>query len=193
MPGLELGVRGSAPEKIGNLPNSLTLLRIGLIPLLFVLLFFPSREGSLAAALTFAVASLTDLLDGYLARRRGSTTRIGRLLDPVADKLLITIPMVMLIPQGRIPAWMVALILAREIGVTGLRGMASAQGSALSSSELAKYKTTFQSVSLILLLLHYEYFSIDFYKVGLFFFSVAFVVTIWSGLDYFYKFYRQSQ
>lgn len=185
--------RKSAREKMYNLPNSLTLLRICLIPLLFVLLFFPSRAGSLAAALTFAVASLTDLLDGYLARKRGSTTRIGRLLDPVADKLLITIPMVMLIPQGRIPAWMVAFILAREIGVTGLRGMATTQETALSSSLLAKYKTTFQSVSLILLLAHYEYISIDFHKVGLLFFTVAFVITIWSGLDYFYKFYRQSQ
>jgi CDP-diacylglycerol--glycerol-3-phosphate 3-phosphatidyltransferase len=180
-----------AREKIWNLPNGLTLIRIGLVPPLFVLLFFPGWQASLAAALTFAAASLTDFLDGYLARRHCTTTRAGKFLDPLADKLLITVPMVMFIPLARVPAWMVALILAREMGITGLRGIASAEGLVLSASSLAKYKTAFQSASIIALLVHYQYFSIDFHLVGLVLFVVAFILTLWSGADYVIRFFGQ--
>ncbi len=187
----ELGSKEIAREKVWNLPNALTLIRIALVPPLFVLLFFPGWQTSLAAALTFAAASFTDFWDGYLARRHSATTRTGRFLDPLADKLLITVPMVMLIPLDRVPAWMVALVLAREMGITGLRGIASAEGVALPSSPMAKYKTAFQSASIIALLLHYEYFSIDFHVVGLVLFSVAFILTLWSGADYVLRFCGQ--
>lgn len=177
-------------ENLWNLPNSLTFIRIGFIPVLFFLLFFPGPLGSLAAGLAFGAASLTDWLDGYLARRHGWTTLAGRFLDPIADKLLITVPLIMLIPLERVPAWMVAIVLAREIGITGLRGIASAEGLSLPSSSLAKYKTTFQAAAIIGLLLHYEYLSIDFHAVGMVFFIVALVLTLWSGMGYLIKFYR---
>jgi CDP-diacylglycerol---glycerol-3-phosphate 3-phosphatidyltransferase len=144
-----------------NLPNSLTLARIVLVPLLVVVLL-TKFEGhqvvlglpkGLVAALIFAVASVTDWLDGYLARRRQQITIVGQLLDPIADKLLITAALVSLVQLDLAPAWMVAVIIGRELAVTGLRGVAQTRGLTMPASGLGKLKMVSQVVAVLLLML----------------------------------------
>ena len=176
-----------------NLPNSLTLFRIMTIPFMVVLLFSSGKLPAFFAGLLFSSAAITDLLDGYIARRRGTVTFVGKALDPLADKLLITAALIMLIPLGRVPAWMAVVIISREIAVTGLRGMTVREGTIISASSLGKYKTIFQDTALIPLLLHYEYLYIDFHVVGMFFLWIALVLTLWSGIDYFCRFFKDMQ
>jgi len=173
-----------------NLPNLLSFFRIISIPFVVVCLFSPTPLASFLAALLFSIASLTDVLDGYIARQQKVESAIGKLLDPMADKLLINSALIMLIPLGRIPAWMVVLIVGREIAVTGLRGIATLQGLVISASNWGKAKMVFQTVSIIGLMLHYEYFGINFHLLGMLLLWVALGITLWSGWDYFVKFYR---
>jgi CDP-diacylglycerol--glycerol-3-phosphate 3-phosphatidyltransferase len=173
-----------------NLPNTLTLVRLISIPLVIICLSFRGRWGSFLAALFFGMAFITDVLDGYFARRYGAVTVLGKFLDPLVDKILVCVTMIMLIPLGRIPAWMVMLIVAREMAVTGLRGVAASQGIVIQASSLGKYKTVFQSTATILLCLHYEYFRVDFHLVGVAFLWVALILTLWSGWAYFRGFYK---
>jgi CDP-diacylglycerol--glycerol-3-phosphate 3-phosphatidyltransferase len=187
-----------APKKqnrgiVWNIPNLLTLFRILTVPVLVALLFSSSPLTSFFAALIFSIASLTDLLDGYIARYQKSETAIGKLLDPMADKLLINSALIMLIPLGRIPAWMVVLIVGREIAVTGLRGIASIERRVIAASIWGKAKTVFQSIALIGLLLHYEYSWIDFHFVGMLLMWIALFITLWSGIDYFINFYKAQK
>jgi CDP-diacylglycerol--glycerol-3-phosphate 3-phosphatidyltransferase len=170
---------------IGNLPNTLSITRLIFIPAVVICLYFPGRLGSFLAAVFFSLAALTDLLDGLLARRYRVVTPMGKLLDPLADKLLISVTMIMLITLGRIPAWIVILIIAREMAVTGLRGIAVAEGKVIEASYLGKYKTIFQSVSLICLCLHYQYAQVDFHAVGIVLLWAALILTLWSGFRYF--------
>lgn len=137
------------------------------------------------AAMFFGLAFITDMLDGFFARRYGSVTVLGKFLDPLADKILVCSTMIMLIPLGRIPVWIVIIIIARELAVTGLRGIAVNEGIVVQASALGKYKTIFQVVSLLGLCLHYTYFNIDFRVVGMTFLWGALILTVWSGLDYF--------
>jgi len=174
-----------------NLPNAISLLRILTAPILILLLISPNKKTSLIAAIVFAVAALTDWLDGYLARRMGVETTFGKFLDPLADKLLIATALVMLIPMGRVPVWMAALIIGREIAVTGLRAVVSREGVIISASRLGKYKTVFQIVSVIALLVHYKFLGIDFHIVGTAFLWIALVFTLWSGVDYFVRFLKK--
>jgi CDP-diacylglycerol--glycerol-3-phosphate 3-phosphatidyltransferase len=185
---------------IFTLPNLLTLFRIFVTPLFFILFFyFPTRVFSLLASLLFALASLTDFLDGYIARRWNLETSLGKFLDPLADKLLVAVALIMLIPLDRVPSWMVAVIIGREILVTGLRVVAVTEGMVISASRLGKYKTVLQILSVICLLIHYEYylniqssyFLINFHELGLGLLWIAMFVTVWSGIDYFRKFFRQ--
>jgi CDP-diacylglycerol--glycerol-3-phosphate 3-phosphatidyltransferase len=177
-------------QTIYNLPNCLTLFRVACVPLIVLLLFFTGKTSSLLAALLFGLASLTDFLDGFLARRRKSVTTFGKLLDPLADKLIISAALIMLVPLGRAPAWMAVVIVGRELAVTGLRGLASSGGTTISATELAKKKMVFQFVAVLALLLHYTYFGIDFHAVGMFCLWVAVILTLWSGFVYFRKFWH---
>jgi len=182
-------MRGAHSSPINTLPNKLTLLRIACTPVMVVLLCFSGKTSSFLAALLFGLASITDLLDGFLARRRKMVTNFGKHFDPLADKLLVSATLIMLIPLGRVEAWMVLVIIGREIAVTGLRGIASAEGVILTPTEISKKKTVFQVVAILGLLLHYEYFGIDFHAVGMAFMWLAVVVTLWSGIMYFRKFW----
>ena len=175
---------------VWNLPNVLSVFRILTVPFVVVCLFWSSPLASFFAALIFGIASITDLLDGYIARYQKSETAIGQLLDPLADKLLINSALIMLIPLGRVPAWMVILIVAREVAVTGLRGIASIEGLVIAASNWGKAKTILQTLALVGLLLHYEYFRIDFHLLGMILIWIALAITLWSGFDYFYKFYQ---
>ena len=175
---------------IFTLPNLLTLFRIFVTPLFFIFFFyFPTRVFSLLASLLFALASLTDFLDGYIARRWNLETSLGKFLDPLADKILVSLTMIMLIPLGRIYVWMVMVIIARELAITGLRSIAVGEGIVIQASALGKYKTIFQSIALVGLCLHYEYFGVDFQTVGMLFMWIAVLMTIWSGVAYFRHFY----
>jgi CDP-diacylglycerol--glycerol-3-phosphate 3-phosphatidyltransferase len=173
-----------------NLPNSLTLFRLMCIPVVVICLYIPGRVASFLAALFFGLAFVTDFLDGYFARRYGDVTNLGKFLDPLADKILVSVTMIMLITLTRIPAWIVMLIIAREMAVTGLRGIAVVEGIVIQASALGKYKTLSQAVSTFFLCLHYEYFGVNFHRVGMVLLWVALFLTLWSGWAYFQTFYR---
>jgi CDP-diacylglycerol--glycerol-3-phosphate 3-phosphatidyltransferase len=133
---------------------------------------------------------VTDTLDGYLARRRGMVTTLGKFLDPLADKLLIVTALIALIPARAIPAWMVIIIVGREIAITGLRGIAVTQGIVISASNLGKYKTVFEVASIFFLILDGSYLSVDFHPIGMVFLWVALIVAVISGADYFRKYLK---
>lgn len=171
--------------RIKNLPNHLSILRLALIPAVVICLYFPGRMGSFLAALFFGIAALTDLLDGFYARRYRVVTALGKFLDPLADKILISVTMIMLLTLNRIPTWIVMVIVARELAVTGLRSIAVVEGQVIDASALGKYKFIFQVVALLCLSLHYQYLQIDFHVVGMVFLWVALVLTVWSGWVYF--------
>ncbi|KAA0895169.1 CDP-diacylglycerol--glycerol-3-phosphate 3-phosphatidyltransferase [Oryzomonas rubra] len=183
-----------------NIPNILTMLRIAAIPLMAFLLLVPDKQAGFWAAAVFALASITDWLDGYLARRMGIVTVFGKFLDPIADKLIVMAALIMILPFGRVPAWMVLVVLGREIIITGLRGIASSEGIVIPASDLGKFKTIFQIVAILGLVLHYDYnwlFGIDnplvhvnMHNVGMFYLWIATLLTIWSGVDYLVKFVR---
>lgn len=178
--------------KYWSFPNHLTLYRIATIPVLVVLLLFSNKVCAFLAAIVFSAASLTDILDGLLARRRGLESTLGKLLDPLADKLLISAALIMLISHGRVQAWMAFIIIAREIAVTGFRGILSEKGVVMGATKLGKYKTAFQIAAIIPLLIHYTYFDIDFHAVGLVLLWIALILTMWSGARYFIKFQELS-
>jgi CDP-diacylglycerol--glycerol-3-phosphate 3-phosphatidyltransferase len=172
-----------------NLPNSLTLGRIFLVPLLVVVLLtkFPGRElfgvsNEILGATIFAVASLTDWLDGYLARRRGQVTGLGQWMDPLADKMLVTAALVSLVANGLASAWMVAVILGREFAVTVLRSVLHARGHSLPASGIGKIKMASQ-VAAILLLILAPYID-EFYLFGQIAMWVATITALISAIDY---------
>ncbi len=146
------------------------------------------------------MAAVTDFIDGWLARKWGVVTVLGKFLDPLADKLIVMAALIMLIPLDRVPAWAVFLILAREMIVTGLRSIASSEGIVIDASDLGKYKTIYQMVAIPGLMLHYDYywlfglewgvFQVNMHNFGIFFFYIAFALTLWSGFDYLQKFFR---
>jgi CDP-diacylglycerol---glycerol-3-phosphate 3-phosphatidyltransferase len=174
-------------------PNSLTLFRVAAVPLLVFLMLFSSRLSCFLAALIFTAAAITDYLDGYVARRFGLVSNLGKIMDPLADKLLTSSAFIMMIPQNWDPAvqaWMVCIIIGRELSVTGLRHLISESGEDPSASYLGKLKTGFQIACIIPLLLHYEYFGINFHIIGYVILWIALVITIWSGIDYFVRFRR---
>ena len=183
-----------------NLPNLLTLARVAAVPVVLILLLSDSRSSGIWAAAVFGMAATTDFIDGWLARKWGIVTVLGKFLDPLADKLIVMVALIMLIPLDRVPAWAVFLILAREMVVTGLRSIASSEGIIIDASDLGKYKTIYQMVAIPGLMLHYDYywffglewniFHVNMHNFGIFFFYIAFALTLWSGFDYLHKFFR---
>lgn len=174
-------------------PNFLTLGRIVAVPLIVVLMLFPNRVCSFLAAVLFALAAITDFFDGYLARQYGMVSNFGRIMDPLADKLLVSSAFIMLAGLGWAPAWVVCVIIGREMAVTGLRNFIAESKEDVSASSLGKYKTGFQIAAIIPLLLHYPILGVDFTRVGAFFLWIALVLTLWSGIDYFVRFRRLMQ
>ncbi|MGH9163492.1 MAG: CDP-diacylglycerol--glycerol-3-phosphate 3-phosphatidyltransferase [Vicinamibacteraceae bacterium] len=179
-----------------NLPNALSLARIFLVPLLVVVLLtkFEGRAivglpKEYVAAVIFLVASLTDWLDGYLARRRQQVTTLGQWLDPLADKLLITAALVSLVQIGRAPAWMVAVIIGRELAVTGLRSVAQTRGQSMPASPLGKAKMTTQVVAILLLILGADYLG-SLAILGSVALWTVLALAVWSAVDYYIAFSR---
>ena len=180
-----------AKHETFNLPNTITLLRISVVPFLFILLFNPGEFWSLLLAVLFAVVSITDFLDGYIARRYNLITTMGKFLDPLADKLIINTAMILMIPIGRIPAWIVAITIIRDLIVDGIRSIASSEGIYIEASRLAKQKTVAQILAVTALMIHYPILGADMHVIGMAILYIAFVLTIYSGADYFIKFYRR--
>ncbi len=172
-----------------NLPNVLTVVRILLVPVVVVALLGKTAGGDLLAAIVFAVASLTDALDGYLARSRNWVTTFGKLMDPIADKLLIVAALIALVSRSRLEAWVAMVIISREIAVTVLRAAAGAQqGTVIAASALGKLKTALQ-VAMVIVLITVGSGPL---AVKLLVY-VTVVVTVLSGLDYFFGLRRQER
>jgi CDP-diacylglycerol--glycerol-3-phosphate 3-phosphatidyltransferase len=179
-------------REVFNLPNTITMLRIGVIPALFCLLFSPGPAMSLVIAILFIAAALTDLLDGYIARRYQIVTTMGKFLDPIADKLIVNTAMILMIPIGRIPAWIVAVIIIRDFAVDGIRNIASSEGMIIQASPLGKRKTLCQIFAVSALMIHYPFIGADAHTIGMIILYIALILTVTSGIDYFLKFYRNS-
>ena len=177
-----------------NLPNAITLARIFLVPLLVVVLLtkFEGKQilgvrHELVGAVIFAVASLTDWLDGYLARRRKQVTNFGRLMDPLADKLLVTAAFVSIVQMGLAPAWMVAVILGREFLVTVLRSIAASRGVVIAASQLGKIKMAAEVTTILALILGNEYLP-PLFILGIAALWVSLITAVVSGVDYYRRF-----
>ncbi len=167
-----------------NLPNKLTLGRIFLIPVFMFFLLVKITYGKYLAAFIFILAASTDGLDGYIARKRKQITNFGKIMDPLADKLLVTAALVSLVQLGEISAWPAFIILGREFAITGLRSVAAAEGVVVSASYLGKVKTVTQIIAISLILLedfHIKYIN---FPIGEAFLYIALFFTIWSGVDY---------
>ncbi len=175
-------------NKIYNLANYLTMSRVVMIPVVMYFLSFDSKFSSFMASAIFFFASLTDWVDGYIARKKNFITVFGKFLDPLADKLMVMSIMIMLIPLGRIDAWIVVVIIAREITITGLRGIATTEGIVIAASKLGKYKTVFQLAALVGLTMHYEYYGFDFHYNATILLWIALGLTLWSGFEYLRQF-----
>jgi len=173
-----------------NLPNSLSLLRVFLAPLVMVFLTMKINigispletlgidvgYGDLLAGIVFIIAALTDTADGYIARKKGIVTNLGKFIDPLADKILVTAALVSLVELQRLPAWIVVVIISREMMVTGLRMVASAEGIVIAASKLGKWKTVSQIIAICLMIFNFP--------GGLVAMWFAMVMTLWSGIDY---------
>jgi len=191
-------------DELWSVPNLVTLVRIAAIPGFLALAYYESRQNSFLAAVLYALVAATDFLDGWLARRMDLVTVIGKFLDPLADKLIAMAALVMLVHLGRIGAWVVILVLAREFAVTGLRSIAMSEGIVIAAGQEGKYKTAIQLVGIVFLLLHYRYpvwflfftAEVDANKVGTALVYLSLFFSLWSAGGYFAGFleavYRRS-
>ncbi len=177
-------------NQIANLPNMLTGYRFLVVPVLIFLLRPDAGVWvDMAAFIVFLSAALTDLADGYIARKQKIETVFGKLIDPLADKVLVATALILLIPMGKIPAWVCLIILSRELMITGLRGVAATSGVVVAASKLGKYKSVFQCTALCMLIYPEELSFIPrLYVVGHTVLYISLFMTIWSGLDYFHRF-----
>jgi CDP-diacylglycerol--glycerol-3-phosphate 3-phosphatidyltransferase len=183
-------------EKFWNLPNTITVVRVGVVPILLLLPWFSERSGSLFIGWCFTIAGFSDLLDGWLARRGQQVTRTGKLLDPLADKLIVSTALIVLVASGRIPPWaiwMVVVIVGRELAVTGLRGLASSQGQVMAASGYGKIKTFTQNVAIGAMIFYYPSLIISFHAIGLALLGLATALTLWSGYAYFADYFRGGE
>ena len=193
------------PRTVGNLrrdffnaPNAITLARIAMIPVFLWFTWRESRLDSFIAALIYAVTGATDFVDGWISRRKNLVTVIGKFLDPLADKLIVMAALVMLVHLGRIAAWVVIVVMAREFIVTGLRTIAMSEGIVIAAGQEGKSKTAFQVAAITFLILHYEYpvdafwftFDLDANRAGTWLLYVSLFFSVWSAWNYFTGFVR---
>lgn len=167
-----------------NLPNTITAVRVMAVPVIVGLMMDGSFARSWAAGWIFIFAIIGDFLDGYLARKLNLQSKMGAFLDPLADKLIISAVLIMLIPLGRVEAWLVVVLLTREVTITSLRAVAANDGVVIAASKWGKYKTAYQATALSLLCLHYPFFGVDLHRVGYGVLLVATLFSLWSAWDY---------
>ena len=177
-------------DEISDLPNLLTLARIATLPVVLVLIDNYSRRLSFAAALIFVVGGITDILDGYLARKRKQESVLGAFLDPLADKLFVLGTLVFLAARDRVPEWLVVVLMSRELAITVLRSLAITYDLVIKAGRTGKIKTALQNVGLVFLLLHFPYkillfdFVLDCHRVGLYLLYISLVMSVWSAGEY---------
>ncbi len=179
-------------DELLNAPNLITIFRMALIPVYLGFLAYESRHNSFWAALVFSVAAASDWIDGWLARVSNKITTLGKFLDPLADKLIVLSGLIMLIRLGRVPVWVVVLILARELLISGLRTLAAGEGLVIVASQGGKWKTSLQLSGIIALMVHYHYpidwivgrVQTDFHAVGITLLYLSLVPSIASAIDY---------
>jgi len=206
MPLMTLNDRQTYPRQSSLLivPNLLTILRLLLIPVFVGLLLYPTDYRIMLATIVFVFAALTDFVDGVLARKWGAVTDMGKLLDPLADKILVMSALVMLVGLRSeatglpwVPAWMVVLVLAREIWVTGIRGVAASAGNVISASQSGKVKSLLQMVAITLILIHSRIaFQLGDYQitaghVGLNLLLISIFFSYWGAIYYSHQVYKQ--
>ncbi|HNP81737.1 MAG TPA: CDP-diacylglycerol--glycerol-3-phosphate 3-phosphatidyltransferase [Nitrospira sp.] len=186
-------MRSAGQESNINLPNVLTLVRILLIPVFVMLLIDPTPDRALAAAIVFVVAAVTDLLDGYVARKTGQITKLGRLLDPIADKLLVLSALILLVQVDRVSALVAILIIAREVAVTGLRAIAASEGLIMSAEVTGKYKMALQVIAIVLLVLEGTVVEVigNLHLAGIVTLYLSLILGYVSGAQYVWSFWRQ--
>jgi CDP-diacylglycerol--glycerol-3-phosphate 3-phosphatidyltransferase len=176
-----------------NLPNTLTVLRICLVPVMVVLLWEdPTPEALNWSWFIFVGAMITDIVDGWLARKWNLTSAAGAYLDPMADKLMVATTLVMMVERGWVPGWLAALLLCREIAITGLRGIASQEGMVISASTLGKFKTSYQGTAIGMMLWGGWTFGSDPRRAGLFLLYIATLFSLASALEYLVQFFQQG-
>jgi len=185
-------MRRTLKEELLNLPNMLTMARVLVIPVFILLTFYGDPVSSFWSALIYAGASITDVVDGWLARRKNLVTVVGKFLDPLADKLIVMAALVMLVRLGRVASGLVIVLLAREFIVTGLRTIAMAEGMVIAAGQGGKWKTALQLTAIISLLMHYTYdvnllafrLTVNFNKVGTWLLWFALVASVLSAAEY---------
>lgn len=174
-------------------PNQLTIARIAVVPVLMGLLFVDRPWLNVVALVLFILAGVTDYVDGNLARYRGEVTNLGRLLDPLADKMLVTAALVMLVATGHAGAVAATLILLREFAVTGLRQVAALDGVAIEAAKGAKWKTTLQMVATGILIVSVNPFAVPLELAGRVVLWAAVLMSLWSGYGYFAAYFREHR
>lgn len=183
-------------EELLNAPNLMTLGRIACIPVFLALLSYENRRNSFLAALVFAAAAISDWLDGWLARVSNKVTTLGKFLDPLADKLIVMAAMVMMVRLGRLAAWVVIVLLARELVVSGLRTIAAGEGMVIAAGQEGKWKTSLQLCGIISLCVHYTHplnlfwatYSVNYNSVGQVLMYLSTILSLWSAGVYFREF-----
>jgi CDP-diacylglycerol--glycerol-3-phosphate 3-phosphatidyltransferase len=188
-----LARRRSLKEDALNLPNILTMARVAAIPLVLWLIDRGTPKDCVIAAIVYSLAAITDLLDGYLARKLKVVSVLGKFLDPLADKLLVMASLVWMVPMGRIPEWAVILLIGREISVTGLRSIASSEGVVIAAGEGGKSKTALQMIGILCLIIGFPYHlslgfidmgMVDLVYVGRALIYVSLVFSLTSAVEY---------
>lgn len=178
---------------VWNLPNILSLSRIAVVPIVLLFLASASWWGCFFAALLFIAAALTDMVDGYLARKAGQITSFGKFVDPLADKVLISAVLVMLVQLGWVGGWVAIIIISRDLMVTGLRAIAADEGMVIAADKYGKIKTILQIVALVPLMLHYPLFGLPSHQIGTWLLYLATALTVYSGWNYFAVFFYTTK
>jgi CDP-diacylglycerol--glycerol-3-phosphate 3-phosphatidyltransferase len=186
-------------ESLVNLPNKITVSRVFLIPIFLIIMIVPFQWGTITllgtqipvthfiGALIFIIASVTDWVDGYYARKLNLVTNLGKFLDPLADKLLVSAALIILVELGIAPSWIVIIIISRELAITGLRAILAGEGEIVAAKMPGKIKTWTQIIAISVMLLHNFPFQAVSFRFDLVALWVSMIFTIWSGWDYFYK------
>ncbi len=177
--------------KIFNVPNLLSLSRILSVPVFIILMLEPNPVRALIAGIVFSLASATDWLDGYLARKWGQVTKIGKLLDPIADKILVASALVILVKMELVAAWIAIVIIGREFAVTGLRAIAASDGVVIPAETAGKYKVGTQILAVLSLILDYHLGTDWLTKAGIIFIWIAMALAVYSGIQYFTRYWKQ--
>ena len=185
-------------RELFNIPNMLTYMRIVLIPLVIILMAYNTRTSLFYAAMVYSFAAVTDFFDGWLARNLNQQSLFGKFLDPLADKIIVMSILIMLVQLDKLPAWLVIVLLTREVSITGLRALASQEGLSLDVSQTGKWKTAFQMTGILALVIYGEFtmdyllFTVDvnFFTVGLMCIVISLFFSLISAIQYFVTFLK---